>query len=152
MSARIFQSDTRQNNQYIKCEDLTVRGVCELEDTGSIPTAGKITLPALTTFQQATSTGTNITITGNPQQFIVETFDGSIAAGASAVFQVFNTSIVADKTLVLCSNGLSDNTLLDVNSFVTYATTGAFIITRHNTGSVAAAGKQKIIVKLIQTK
>tara|TARA_R110002126_G_scaffold175449_1_gene324108 strand:- start:503 stop:961 length:459 start_codon:yes stop_codon:yes gene_type:complete len=152
MSARIFQSDTRQNNQYIKCEDLTVRGVCELEDTGSIPTAGKITLPALTTFQQATSTGTNITITGNPQQFIVETFDGSIAAGASAVFQVFNTSIVADKTLVLCSNGLSDNTLLDVNSFVTYATNGAFIITRHNTGSVAAAGKQKIIVKLIQTK
>ena len=152
MSARIFQSDTRQDNQYIKCEDLTVRGVCELEDTGTISTAGKITLPALTVFQQATSTGTNVTATGNPQQFIVQTFDGSIAAGASATFSVFNTSCVADKTLVLCSNGLSDNTLLDVTSFVAYATTGAFIITRYNTGSVAATGKQKLIVKLIQTK
>ena len=169
MSARYFQQSHNNENLSIKCNDASVKGklfcteAVESEGTLSLKSvltflpnavanvSGKITLPAMSLTQQATSTGTNVTITGDPQQFAVETFDGSIAAGASASFSVFNTSCVAGKTLVLCSNDVSDNTLLNVNTFIAYQTNGAFIVTRHNLGSAPAAGKQKIIFKLIQS-
>ena len=170
MSIRLLQSNVPQEYiQTIKVNDLTVRGNVVANNTvsvqGGITTnaelgfeanssasvSGTIRLPALTVTSQLTSTTTNVGITGDPQQFVIETFDGSIAAGASASFNVFNTSCVAGKTLILCSNDVSDNTLLTVNSFVAYQSDGAFLVTRHNFGTVAATGKQKIIFKLIQS-
>jgi len=172
MSARFFQSSTPSEDQSIKCNDITVRGsvianesiavakgislngALSFEDNTNGAVSGTISLPALTVYPQATATNANVAAsTGGvaPQQFAIETFDGSIAAGASVSFQVFTTSVKPGKTLVLCSNDVSDNTLLTVNSFCSYVGADAFIITRHNFGTVAAAGKQKIIVKFIQS-
>ena len=169
MSALFYQNAIPQENQTIKVNDLTVRGNVVANNSvsvqGGITTnaelafeansdpavSGTIKLPAMTKYTQLTSETTSVSISAGEQQFLVETFDGSIAAGASASFSVFHSSCVANKTLILCSNDVSDNTLLTVNSFVAYATTGAFIITRHNMGAVAAAGKQTITVKIIQT-
>ena len=108
----------------------------------------------MTVYPQATATNANVAAsTGGvaPQQFVIETFDGSIPAGTSVSFQVFTTSVTPGKTLILCSNDASDNTLLEVNTFVAYVAADTFVITRHNFGSAAAVGKQKIIVKFIQT-
>ena len=168
MSAKFLQSDTPSEISTIKVNDIKCRGHLVVSEyvraaslgasgpltftaNADIKLSGKITLPAMTGYSQLTSETTSVSITGAEQQFTVETFDGSIAAGASASFQVFNASCFAGKTLVLCSNDVSDNTLLTVNSFVAYGTTGAFIVTRHNFGSVAAAGKQTIVFKLIQS-
>ena len=169
MSALFYQNAIPQENQTIKVNDLTVRGNMVANNSvsvqGGITTnaelgfeansdpavSGKIILPAMTKYTQLTSTTTSVTISAGEQQFLIETFDGSIAAGASAAFNVSHASCVAGKTLILCSNDVSDNTLINVNSFVAYATNGAFIITRHNLGAVAAAGKQTITVKIIQT-
>ena len=170
MSVQFLQSTVPQEAQTIRVNDCVIRGhstVAEyLTVTGNVSTngslgfgphpsdaskSGEITLPAMSLTQQATSTGTNVGITGDPQQFVISTFDGSIAAGATASFSVLNTACKAGKTLILLSNDVSDNTLLNVNTFVAYQADGAFIITRHNVGTVAAAGKQKIIVKLIQS-
>ena len=171
MSAKFLQSDTPSEITTIKVNDIKCRGhlvVSEYVTSASIGASGpltltanadntlsgKITLPALTVYPQATATNANVAAsTGGvaPQQFAIETFDGSIAAGASVSFTVFTTSVIPGKTLVLCSNDVSDNTLLTVNSFCSYVGADAFIITRHNFGTVAAAGKQKIIVKFIQS-
>ena len=170
MSAQYFQSDTPQEQQFIKCGALTVRGALvanknvavqggittngalSFEDNSDPAVSGTIRLPALpATYSQITSETTTVSISGAEQQFAIETFDGSIAAGASASFQVANGSCVAGKTLVLIANGLSDNTLITTNCFVAYATNGAFIITRHNVGPAPQPGKQTIIVKLIQS-
>ena len=169
MSVQFLQSSTPQENQSIKCNDITVRGAVVANETVAVAKGislngglsfetntdgtitGKIQVPALTVTSQLTSTSTNVGITGDPQQFSIETFDGSIPAGTSVSFQVFNTSCVAGKTLILCANDVSDNTLLNVNSFVAYQAGGSFIVTRHNFGTTAAAGKQKLIFKLIQS-
>ena len=171
MSAQYFQSDTPQEQQFIKCGALTVRGALvankDVAVAGGITTngslsfeantdpavSGKIRLPALpAAYSQLTSTTTSVTITGAEQQFAIDTFaTGSIAAGATAAFTVTHSGCVAGKTLVLIANGLSDNTLITTNCFVAYATNGAFVITRHNVGAVAQADTQTIIVKLIQS-
>jgi len=171
MSAQFFQSNTPQENQSIKCNDLTVRGSVVANESvavaGNLSTngelsfqpnsdasvSGKIVLPALpAAYSQLTSTTTGVTITGAEQQFAIDTFaTGTIAAGATAAFTVTHSGCVAGKTLVLIANGLSDNTLITTNCFVAYATNGAFIITRHNVGAVAQPDKQTIIVKLIQS-
>ena len=176
MSAKFFQQDTPAENQFIKCNDITCRGHVVIDEyatvggnltvTGAetvggaftlaantdVAVGGKISLPAMTKYTQLTSTTTGVTITGAEQQFDIDTFTiGSIAAGATASFNVTHSGCVAGKTLVLIANGLSDNTLITTNCFVAYATTGAFIITRHNVGAVAQTNKQTIIVKLIHT-
>ena len=150
MSAQYFQSDTPQEQQFIKCGALTVRGA--LIANKDVAVSGTIQLPALTKYTQITSTSTNVTITGAEQQFAIDTFaTGSIAAGATATFSVFHSGYEVGKTLVLIANDVSDNTLLTTNCFVAYGGAGAFIITRHNVGAVAQADKQTIIVKLIQS-
>ena len=170
MSAQYFQSDTPQEQQFIKCGALTVRGALiankEVAVAGGITTngelsfeantdpavSGKIKLPALTTYTQLTSESTSVSIGGGEQQFAIDTFaTGSIAAGANVSFQVFHSGYEVGKTLVLIANDVSDNTLLTTNCFMAYGGAGAFIITRHNVGAVAQADKQKIIVKLIQS-
>ena len=171
MSAQYFQSNTPTEQQSIKCNDLTVRGSVVANEAVSVAkgislngalsfeansdpsVSGKITLPALpAAYSQLTSTTTGVTITAAEQQFAIDTFaTGSIAAGANASFTVTHSGCVVGKTLVLIANDVSDNTLLTTNCFVAYVTNGAFIITRHNVGSVAQADKQTIIVKLIQS-
>ena len=170
MSAQYFQSDTPQEQQFIKCGALTVRGALiankdvavqggittngslQFEANSDAAVSGTIQLPALTKYTQLTSTSTNLTITGAEQQFAIDTFaTGSIAAGATATFSVFHSGYEVGKTLVLIANDVSDNTLLTTNCFVAYGGAGAFIITRHNVGAVAQADKQTIIVKLIQS-
>ena len=171
MSAQFFQSSIPQENQSIKCNDITVRGSVVANESVAVAkgislngalsfeantdpaVSGTITLPALpAAYSQITSETTNVTITGAEQQFKIDTFaTGSIAAGANVSFSVFHSGYEVGKTLVLIANGLSDNTLITTNCFVAYATNGAFIITRHNVGAVAQADKQTIIVKLVQS-
>ena len=170
MSAQYFQSNTPNEQQIIKCNDLTVRGSVVANESVAVAkgislngalsfeantdpaVSGTIRLPALpAAYSQLTSETTTVSISGAEQQFAIETFDGSIAAGATAAFNVNHSGCVAGKTLVLIANGLSDNTLITTNCFVAYATNGAFVITRHNVGAVAQADTQTIIVKLIQS-
>jgi len=153
MSAQFFQSDTRQNNQYIKCEDLTIRGVCEYEDTGATTMSGKITYPAMPVYTQLTSTTATVSISGAEQQFIVDTYAaGSIPAGTSVTFNVNSASIVLNKTIVVMNKMGSTSALTEVNDFVSITAAGGMTITRHNFGSGAAVGLQRLCFKLIQTK
>ena len=176
MSAKFFQQDTPAENQFIKCNDITCRGHVVIDEyatvggnltvTGAetvggaftlaantdVAVGGKISLPAMTKYTQLTSDSTAVNIIGKEQQFVIDTFaTGSIAAGANVSFTVFHGGYDVGKTLVLVSNDVSTDTLLTVNTFMAYGGAGAFIITRHNVGAVAAANKQTIIVKLIQS-
>ena len=120
--------------------------------------SGKITLPALTTYTQATSNTTNVSISGAEQQFLVSTFEtspgvgGDIAAGASLYFQLAHAEVIAGKTIVLIMKAGSYNGLALVNDFVSATSAGLITITRHNFGTTTASGTQQLIFKLIQTK
>ena len=170
MSARFFQSDTPQENQYIKCNDLTVRGsvvanesvavakgislngALSFEDNTDPAVSGQIYFPAMTVYTQGTSQTTAVTITGAEQQFIVDCFDtASIPAGTAISFNIFNTSVITSKTIVLCSAMGSASALTDVNNFVSISGSGVIVLTRHNFGTTAATGLQRLCFKLIQT-
>ena len=106
MSAQFLQSYTPAENQTIRVNDAIIRG-----DTQ----CGKITLPALGIHQQLTSTSTNLGITGDAEQFVIQTFEtspgvgGDLVAGASVNFTVIHGGVVAGKTLVLVSKAGSYN-------------------------------------------
>jgi len=178
MSVQFLQSNTPQENQTIKCNDLTVRGNVVANESvsvaGGITTnaelafqanadgavSGKISLPALTNYTQATATNANVAAsTGGvaPQQFMITTYEsspgvgGDIAAGASVSFNVFHSGVVAGKTMILISKAGSYNDNKEVNAFVAVTGNGEFDITRHNFGSSTASGTEQLIVKLIQT-
>jgi hypothetical protein len=178
MSARFYQSTTPQENQTIRCNDCLVRGSITCSEGISTSSnisldgilsfdanvdgavSGKVVLPALQTFVQATATNANVAAsTGGvaPQQFKIATFEtspgvgGDLAAGASVSFNVFHSGIVAGKTIVLLSKSGSYNGNLEVNAYVAACTANEFVITRHNFGATTASGTEEILVKLIQT-
>ncbi len=178
MSARYFQQSHNNENLSIKCNDAEVRGACSVAETltaqGAVSiradlnflantdgeVGGKITLPALETFVQATANNANVAAsTGGvaPQQFMISTYEssagvgGDIAAGASVSFNVFHSGVVQGKTMVLLSKAGSYNDLKEVSAFVSVTGSGEFDITRHNFGSTTASGSEQLIVKLIQT-
>tara|TARA_B110001450_G_scaffold127828_1_gene120239 strand:- start:297 stop:836 length:540 start_codon:yes stop_codon:yes gene_type:complete len=178
MSARYFQQSHNNENLSIKCNDADVRGtlLCaeSVESSGKLSlkadltflpntdgeVSGKITLPALENFQQATANNANVAAsTGGvaPQQFMITTFEssagvgGDIASGASVTFVVFHSGIVAGKTMVLCSKAGSYNGLIEVTDYVSATSAGQFQVTRHNHGSTTASGNQQLIFKLIQS-
>ncbi len=175
MSAQFFQSSTPQENQSIRCNDLTVRGAMVANEsvsvTGNLSTngtlsflansnpsvSGKISLPALVSYAQGTSNTTAVVISGNEQQFKIATFEtspgvgGDIAAGAGATFDVTHSGIVAGQTIILCAKSGSYNDNTDVNAFVGDAGNGVFKITRRNFGAGTASGAEEILVKLVQS-
>tara|TARA_R110002049_G_scaffold85258_1_gene216813 strand:- start:3671 stop:4210 length:540 start_codon:yes stop_codon:yes gene_type:complete len=178
MSARFFQSSTPSEDQSIKCNDLRVRGSVVADETVAVAKgislngelsfeenavksiSGKIVLPPIVNYPQATSNTANVAAsTGGvaPQQFMITTFEssagvgGDIAAGASVNFTVFHSGIIAGKTLVLCAKAGSYNGLTKVNDFVASTSANQFTVTRHNFGSTTASGNQQLIFKLIQT-
>lgn len=170
MSARFFQSSTPQENQSIKCNDLTVRGsvvanesvsvaggialngALSLETNSDPAVGGKIVLPAMTIYTQLTSQTTAVSVASGDQQFIVDTFaTASIPAGTSITFAVNNPSIVLDKTIVVMNKMGSTTALTEVNDFVSVTAAGGMTITRHNFGAGAATGLQRLCFKLIQT-
>ena len=170
MSARFFQSDTPQENQYIKCNDLTVRGSVIANESvsvaGGITTnaelafeansdpavSGTIRFPAMTVYTQLTSQTTAVSISGAEQQFIVDCFDtASIPAGTAISFNINNPSIVINKTIVVMNKMGSTTALTEVNDFVSVTAAGGMTVTRHNFGTVAATGLQRLAFKLVQT-
>jgi hypothetical protein len=178
MSALFYQNAVPQENQSIKCNDITVRGSVVANESVSVAAGialnggltfennadgalqGKISLPALTIYPQATATNANVAAsTGGvaPQQFMISTYEssagvgGDLAAGASVSFTVFHSGVVAGKTMVLVAKAGSYNGNNEVNAFVGVAGSGEFDITRHNFGSTTASGSEQLIVKLIQT-
>ena len=170
MSARYFQSSTPNENQSIKCNDITVRGAVIANESVSVAqgvslngalsldansvanVSGKIILPAMTVYTQLTSTTTSVNVPSGDQQFIVDTFDtGSIPAGSSVSFNINNPSIVINKTIVVMNKMGSTTALVNVNDFVSVTASGGMTITRHNFGSGAGGGLQRLCFKLIQT-
>lgn len=175
MSAKFFQSDTPQENQFIKCNDITCRGHLVIDEyatvggnltvTGAetvggaltlaantdVTVGGTITLPAMTVYTQATSQTTTVSISGAEQQFIVDTFAGSIPAGTAISFNINNASIQLNKTLIVVTKMGSTTALTNVNDFVSVTAAGGMTLTRHNFGSGAAVGLQRLCFKLIQT-
>ena len=172
MSAKFFQQSTPAENQFIKCSDIdcrgpaavsgsaTINGVLTMTENTDKSKSGKIVLPPIVNYQQATANNANVAAsTGGvaPEQFMITTFEssagvgGDIAAGASVTFSVFHSGIVAGKTLVLCAKAGSYNGLINVNDFVSATLANEFKVTRHNFGSTTASGNQQLIFKLIQT-
>ena len=170
MSALFYQNAVPQENQSIKCNDITVRGNVVAQNSvsveGGITTnaelafeansdpavSGKIKLPAMTVYTQLTSQTTAVAITGNEQQFIVDTFDtASIPAGTSITFAINNASIEINKTIVVMNKMGSTAALTEVNDFVSITAAGGMTITRHNFGTGAATGLQRLCFKLIQS-
>ena len=172
MSARFFQQSTPAENQFIKCSDIdcrgpaavsgnaTINGVLTMTENTDKSKSGKIVLPPIVNYPQATSNTANVAAsTGGvaPEQFMITTFEssagvgGDIAAGASVSFSVFHSGIVAGKTLVLCAKAGSYNGLINVNDFVSATLANEFKVTRHNFGGTTASGNQQLIFKLIQT-
>lgn len=178
MSARYFQQSHNNENLSIKCNDAEIKGTMRcaesVESSGKMSlkaglsflpntdgeVSGKITLPTLENFPQATATNANVAAsTGGvaPQQFIISTFEtspgvgGDLAAGASVSFNVFHGGVVANKTMILCSKAVSANTLVETNAWVSYTADNSFIVTRHNFGATTAVGSEKLIFKLIQS-
>tara|TARA_R110000751_G_scaffold239889_1_gene340553 strand:+ start:501 stop:1016 length:516 start_codon:yes stop_codon:yes gene_type:complete len=170
MSALFYQNAVPQENQSIKCNDITVRGsvvanesvavakgislngALSFEDNTDPAVSGTIQLPAMTVYTQLTSQTTAVSVASGDQQFIVDTFDtASIPAGTAISFNIANPSIVLNKTIVVMNKMGSTAALVDVNDFVSVTAAGAMTITRHNFGSVAATGLQRLCLKLIQT-
>jgi len=172
MSAKFFQQSTPAENQFIKCSDIdcrgpaavsgnaTINGVLTMTENTDKSKSGKIVLPPIVNYPQATANNANVAAsTGGvaPEQFMITTFEssagvgGDIAAGASVTFSVFHSGIVAGKTLVLCAKAGSYNGLINVNDFVSATLANEFKVTRHNFGSTTASGNQQLIFKLIQT-
>ena len=170
MSALFYQNAVPQENQSIKCNDITVRGSVVANETVSVAkgislngalsfedntdpkVSGKISLPAMTIYTQGTSQTTAVSITGAEQQFIVDCFGtASIPAGTAISFNINNASIQLNKTIVVCNKMGSTTALVDVNDFVSVTGAGAMTITRHNFGAGAATGLQRLVFKLIQT-
>tara|TARA_R110000851_G_scaffold3212_3_gene13089 strand:- start:359 stop:874 length:516 start_codon:yes stop_codon:yes gene_type:complete len=170
MSALFYQNAVPQENQSIKCNDITVRGsvvanesvavakgislngALSFEDNTDPAVSGQIYFPAMTVYTQGTSQTTAVTITGAEQQFIVDCFDtASIPAGTAISFNINNASIAINKTIVVCNKMGSTSALVDVNDFVSVTAAGGMTLTRHNFGSVAAVGLQRLCFKLIQT-
>jgi len=178
MSARFFQSSTPQENQTIKCNDLTVRGAVVANESIAVAKgislngelsfepntdgaiSGKIQLPALENFTQPTATNANVAAsTGGvaPQQFRISTFEsapgvgGDLAAGASVSFDVFHSGIVAGKTIILVSKAGSYNGNTKVSAFIGAAANNEFTVTRHNFGATTASGTEQLLFKLIQS-
>ena len=172
MSARFFQQSTPAENQFIKCSDIdcrgpaavsgnaTINGVLTMTENTDKSKSGKIVLPPIVNYTQATNNLANVAAsTGGvaPEQFMITTFEssagvgGDIAAGASVNFTVFHSGVVAGKTLVLCAKAGSYNGLIEVNDFVASTSANQFTVTRHNFGASTASGNQQLIFKLIQT-
>ena len=170
MSAQYFQSDTPTEQQSIRCNDLTVRGSVVANESVAVANgislngaltfdantdpavSGTVSLPAMTVYTQLTSQTTSVSITGGEQQFIVDTFDtASIPAGTAISFAINSPAIVLNKTIVVCNKMGSTAALTDVNDFVSITAAGGMTITRHNFGSGAATGLQRLCFKLIQT-
>ena len=100
MSARFFQSDTPQENQYIKCNDLTVRGAVIANESvtvaGNLSTAAGLTvgtsithdnIPAANIVQLTSiTTAIDATAVANPFNFNVSTFAATTAAGGEETF------------------------------------------------------------------
>jgi hypothetical protein len=170
MSALFYQNAIPQENQSIKCNDITVRGSVVANENvsvvGGITTnaeialeansnplvSGKIIFPAMSVYTQITSQTTAVSVASGDQQFMVDTFDtASIPAGTSITFAVNNPSIVLNKTIVVMNKMGSTAALTDVIDFVSITAAGGMTITRHNFGTVAATGLQRLCFKLIQT-
>ena len=170
MSALFYQNAIPQENQTIKVNDLTVRGNVVANNSvsvqGGITTnaelafeansdpsvSGKIIFPAMTVYTQGTSQTTAVNISGAEQQFMVDTFaTASIPAGTSISFAVNNPSIELNKTIVVMNKMGSTTALTEVNDFVSITGAGGMTITRHNFGTGAATGLQRLAFKLIQT-
>ena len=170
MSAQYFQSSTPNEQQIIKCNDLTVRGSVvanesvavakgislngdlSFEDNSDPAVSGTIRFPAMTVYTQLTSETTAVAITGNEQQFIVDTFNtASIPAGTAVSFAINNASIELNKTIVVCNKMGSTSALTEVVDFVSITAAGGMTLTRYNFGSGAAPGLQRLCFKLIQT-
>ena len=170
MSAQYFQSSTPNEQQIIKCNDLTVRGsvVAEesvavakgislngdlsFEDNSDPAVSGTIKFPAMAVYTQGTSQTTAVNVASGDQQFMVDTFaTASIPAGSSISFAVNNPSIQLNKTIVVCNKMGSTTALTEVNDFVSVTAAGGMDITRHNFGATAATGLQRLCFKLIQT-
>tara|TARA_R110000824_G_scaffold10734_3_gene46972 strand:- start:498 stop:1013 length:516 start_codon:yes stop_codon:yes gene_type:complete len=170
MSAQYFQSNTPNEQQIIKCNDLTVRGSVvanesvavakgislngdlSFEDNSDPAVSGTIRFPAMTVYTQLTSETTAVAITGAEQQFIVDTFNtASIPAGTAVSFAINNASIELNKTIVVCNKMGSTSALTEVVDFVSITAAGGMTLTRYNFGSGAAPGLQRLCFKLIQT-
>ena len=170
MSAQYFQSSTPNEQQIIKCNDLTVRGSVvanesvavakgislngdlSFEDNSDPAVSGTIRFPAMTVYTQLTSETTAVAITGAEQQFIVDTFNtASIPAGTAVSFAINNASIELNKTIVVCNKMGSTSALTEVVDFVSITAAGGMTLTRYNFGSGAAPGLQRLCFKLIQT-
>lgn len=178
MSVQFLQSITPQENQTIRVNDVVARGAITCSESISSSAnvsldgilsfnansdgavSGKILLPALENFTQATANNANVAAsTGGvaPQQFMITTYEssagvgGDIAAGASVSFNVFHSGIVAGKTIVLCCKAGSYNALTNVTDYVSATSANQFTVTRHNHGSSTASGNQQLLFKLIQT-
>jgi len=170
MSAQYFQSDTPQEQQFIKCGALTVRGALvankDVTVAGGITTngelsveansdpliSGKIKFPAMNVYTQLTSQTTTVSIASGDQQFIVDTFAGaSIPAGTAVSFAINNPSIELSKTIVVCNKMGSTAALTEVIDFVSITAAGGMTLTRYNYGAGAATGLQRLAFKLLQT-
>tara|TARA_R110000787_G_scaffold239144_1_gene345286 strand:+ start:357 stop:848 length:492 start_codon:yes stop_codon:yes gene_type:complete len=113
MSAQFFQSDNKQNNQYLKCADLLVRGNLTVPDgsatfknlgttpDGSLTAQGSIFVGAMPTpYVQATSRTTTVT-TANEYAFMVNTDTSSIAGHTSVLFRIDNTHVQPNSHIIL---------------------------------------------------
>ena len=170
MSVQFLQQSVPQESQSIKVNDLTVRGHQTVAEyitvdgnvtSGGILTlapnsdplaSGKVLLPAMTVYTQLTSQTTAVSIASGDQQFILDTFDtASIPAGTAISFNINNPSILLNKTLIVVTKMGSTTALVNVNDFVSVTAAGGMTLTRHNFGTGAATGLQRLAFKLIQT-
>ena len=167
MSSQYLNSQEPNLSQKIRVysavvkENLVVEGeasvVSNMSVGGSFGAAsirlsgsGKITLPALTNYQQLTSETTPVTITGNEEQFKITTAVASNINPATTRLFTVTHSGVFDSTMVLLSRAGSTGTNQQLITWVAYTTPGTIRIGLHNFSTIAATGSEDIIIKLIQ--
>lgn len=175
MSAKFFQSTTPNENQSIRCNDLTVRGnlaavngitAASITTSGNIQTTGgnlisaglltgKVTFqPLPIQYTQATSASTTVTVGEFDQSFDITTFALTTAKGELEAFVVSHASVSSNTmfvvTLVSQTGGYNVNGAPLV--YVISVRDGSFDIGIKNiggTGSGAFTGPLKFRVKLL---
>ena len=137
MSVQFLQSSTPQENQTIKVNDITCRGHQTIAEY-------------LTVDGNATSGGI-LTLAPNSDPLA----SGKILLPAMSIYtqgtSQTTASIVINKTIVVMNKMGSTSALASVNDFVSITAAGGMTITRHNFGTGAAPGLQRLAFKLIQT-
>ena len=160
MSALFYQNAIPQENQSIKCNDITVRGALSVAESSTLHSVsveqnsrfkGRITFrPEPVLYTQTVSSGSAVAITGADECFDVNTFALTTAAAGIEAFNITHSGVQALDSVQLTQISYAGD--YNVNgamcAHVAAVSAGVITIGIKNWGTGSANGAIKLRFKL----